>query len=152
MGKNNTTCSFAYNTKANATTAITPFEAWMGRRARLPIDMVIPTPGYRFETENEYITETLTRFHAMYRYIRKRSDGVIQRNATQYTGATVKYQIGDLVWAFTRRRVPGKPVKMTSSWTGPCTVMSVPSEVMVNMKPTQGRGRVMTKHVTCIKR
>ena len=30
--------------------------------------------------------------------------------------------------------------------------MSVPSEVMVNIKPTQGKGRVMTKHVTYIKR
>ena len=36
---------FAYNTKANSSTEVTPFEAWMGRRAKLPIDMVLPTPG-----------------------------------------------------------------------------------------------------------
>ena len=37
---------FAYNTKANASTGVTPFEMWMGHRARLTIDMVLPTPGY----------------------------------------------------------------------------------------------------------
>ena len=42
---------FAHNTKA--TIGVMPFETWMGRRARLPIDLVIPTPGYRFETENK---------------------------------------------------------------------------------------------------
>ena len=124
---------FAYNTKANSSTGVTPFEAWMGRRAKLPIDMVLPTPGYRYENEQEYINETLNRFHIMYRYIRKKNEQTIQRNATQYTGATCKYAVDDLVWAFTKRRLPGKPQKITLSWTGPYSVVSMPSDVLVDI-------------------
>ncbi len=67
--------TFAYNTKASAATGVTPFEAWMGRKARLPIDLVLPTPGYRFTNEVEFISETMARFHLMYKYIRKRKMG-----------------------------------------------------------------------------
>ena len=34
----------AYNTKFNASTGISPFEAWMGRKAKLPINLVVPLP------------------------------------------------------------------------------------------------------------
>ena len=36
---------FAYNTKVNQTTGVSPFEAWMGRKAKMPIDLIIPHPG-----------------------------------------------------------------------------------------------------------
>ena len=89
----------------------------------------------------------------MYRYIRKNNEQTIQRNAKQYTGATCKYAVDDLVWAFTKRRVPGKPQKITSSWTGPYSVVSMPSDVLVNIRPmNNAKGKQVTKHVTCIRR
>ena len=95
--------------------------------------MVLPTPGYHYENKQEYINETLGCFHIMYHYIRRKNDQAIQQNAKQYTGATCNYAVGDLVWAFTKRRLPGKPQKITSSWTGPYTVTSMPSNVLVNI-------------------
>ena len=89
----------------------------------------------------------------MYRYIRKKNEQTIQRNATQYTGATCKYAVDDLVWAFTKMRLPGKPQKITSSWTGPYAVVSMPSDVLVNIRPANNvKGKQVTKHVTCIRR
>ena len=38
----------AYNTKANATTGISPFEAFLGRRAKLPIDLIVPIPDKQY--------------------------------------------------------------------------------------------------------
>ena len=124
---------FAYNTKANSSTGVTPFEAWMGHRAKLPINMALPTPGYHYENKHEYINETLGHFQIMYCYIRKKNDQTIQWNATQYARATCKYAVDDLVWAFTKRRLPGKPQKITSSWTGPYAVLSMPSDILVNI-------------------
>ena len=92
----------AYNTKASSATGITPYEAWMGRRARLPIDLVLPVPGYQYENEHEYITDTLRRFHLIYRYVRAKSEASIHRNASPYSGATTHYQVGDLVWVYTK--------------------------------------------------
>ena len=51
---------FAYNTKANSSKGVTAFKAWMSHPAKLPINMVLPTPGYHYENEQEYINETLS--------------------------------------------------------------------------------------------
>ena len=50
---------FAYNTKINETTGISPFEVWYGRRPKLPIDLILPTPGREFTTEDQIVTETM---------------------------------------------------------------------------------------------
>jgi len=124
----------------------------MGRKARLPIDLVLPTPGYRFTNEVEFISETMAQFHLMYKYIRKKEDGGIQRTATQYTGVTTHYQIDDLVWVYTKRRIPGKPLKLTSAWVGPYKVIEIPSQILVKVKPANTAGKTITKHVTCLRR
>ena len=45
---------FAYNTKINASTGISPFEAFMGRKAKLPIDLIIPLPDRIYQNEEEF--------------------------------------------------------------------------------------------------
>ena len=54
--------AFAYNTKVNETTGVTPFEAFIGRPARLPIDLILPTPERKYETQAEYIKDTMVHF------------------------------------------------------------------------------------------
>ena len=81
---------------------MTPYEAYMGRRARLPIDLVLPVPGHQFTNEHEYVKDYVQRFSIIYSYVRKKEDASIQRNASQYSGATTKYKVGDLVWVYTK--------------------------------------------------
>ena len=83
---------FAYNTKANTLTEVTPFETWMGCQARLPINMVLPTPGYHYENKQEYIIEMLGPFHIMYYYIRKKNDQTIHNTIT--VGRSVQFLHG----------------------------------------------------------
>ena len=111
--------TFAFNTKVNSSTGVTPFEAWMGRPAKLPIDLVIPTPDQQWVNTDAYIQETLMRFREMYAFMQKHTEATFRRNARLYAGKTNVYQVDDLIWVFSKRKVPGKPNKITDGWTGP---------------------------------
>ena len=138
--------TFAFNTKVNSTTGMTPFEAWMGRPAKLPIDLVIPTPDHKWANVDAYIQETLVRFQEMYAFMRKHTEATFQRNARLYTGNANNFQIDDLVWVFSKRKIPGKPNKITDGWTGPYRVVSKPAEVLLEVTPAGVEGRAVTVH------
>ena len=139
--------TFAFNTKVNTTTGMTPFEAWMGRPAKLPIDLVIPTPDNKWANAEAYIQETLVRFQEMYAFMRKHTEATFQRNAKLYAGNANNFQVDDLVWVFSKRKVPGKPTKITDGWTGPYRVLSKPAEVLLEVTPAGVEGRATTIHV-----
>ena len=119
----------AYNRKANATTGISPFEAFLGRRAKLPIDLIIPVPDKQYRNEDDFVRETQRRFHSMFNYMKKNADATFHWNAKLYTGNTKSYAIGELVWVFCKQRITGKPLKLTDNWTGPYRIVSIPAEV-----------------------
>ena len=139
--------TFAFNTKVNTTTGMTPFEAWMGRPAKLPIDLVIPTPDTKWANAEAYIQETLVRFQEMYAFMRKHTEATFQRNAKLYAGNANNFQVDDLVWVFSKRKVPGKPTKITDGWTGPYRVLGKPAEVLLEVTPAGVEGRAVTIHV-----
>ena len=142
----------AYNSKINSTTGVSPFEAWMGRAPRLPLDIIIPKPQKNYQNEDEYVTDTLRRFEAMYAAMRTRSEDTFRRNARLYTGNTEEFQIGDLVWVFSKKQVTGKPNKITDAWLGPYRVMARVAEVLLQVKPAEVEGRTITVHVTKVRR
>ena len=90
-------CCFAYNTKINSTTGVTPFEAFLGRPAKLPIDLVIPTPDQQWVNTDAYIQETLMRFREMYAFMQKHTEATFRRNAKLYAGKADVYQVDDLI-------------------------------------------------------
>ena len=51
--------TFAYSTKVNASTGVTPFEVWMGQAAKLTIDLIIPTLDHQWPDADGYIQETI---------------------------------------------------------------------------------------------
>ena len=145
-------CCFAYNTKINSTTGVTPFEAWMGRPAKLPIDLVIPTPQRVYGDENEFIKETERRFVTMYNYMKNNSEAGFRRNAKLYTGNPEQFQEGDLCWVFSKRKVEGKPQKITDAWLGPYRVLGKPASCLLRVEPADVDGRPFTVHMSRVKR
>ena len=145
-------CCFAYNTKINSTTGITPFEAWMGRPAKLPIDLVIPTPQRVYGDENEFIKETERRFHTMYTYMRNNSEAGFRRNAKLYSGNPDQFREGDLCWVFSKRKVEGKPQKITDAWLGPYRVLGKPASCLLRVEPADVDGRPFTVHMSRVRR
>ena len=139
--------TFAFNTKVNATTGVTPFEVWMGRAAKLPIDLVVPTPDRQWPDADAYIQETLVRFEEMFRFMRKHTEATFKRNARLYAGNANKFQVNDLVWIYSKRKVPNKPTKIMDGWTGPFRVVGKPAEVLLDVTPADSEGRTTTVHM-----
>ena len=146
------TAAFAYNTKINESTSTTPFEAFMGRPAKLPIDLVLPTPQQRYENEAAYVQDTMHRFERMYEHMRRHTEARFRRNARGYTGNLEDYKPGDLVWCFTQRKIPGKPGKITDSWIGPYEVLEQLSAVLLSLKPAATAGKAIVVHRTRVRR
>ena len=71
---------------------VTPFEAFIGRPARLPIDLILPTLGKKYETQMEYIQDTMVRFEKMYDWILEGTEAQFQRmpELTQETKSSIK--------------------------------------------------------------
>ena len=95
----------AYNTKVNASVGISPFEAWMGRKAKLQINLVVPVPDRMYQSEDEFVRETQQRITNMYAFMRRNTKALFARNEKLYSGTTHGYKIGDQVWLFSKRKV-----------------------------------------------
>ena len=137
----------AYNSKVCSATGVTPMEAWTGREAKLPIDLVLPQPESTNPLENEQCQVTMKRFHTLYQYMRKQQGAQIRRNAAAYTGQENIYNPGDWVWYFSTRKT-GKPDKIQNSWIGPFEVIKGLNQVLVEIHPALFTGRSIVAHIT----
>ena len=124
----------------------------MGRPAKLPIDLVIPTPQRVYGDENEFIRETERRFHTMYTHMRNNSEAGFRRNAKLYSGNPDQFQEGDLCWVFSKRKVEGKPQKITDAWLGPYRVLGKPASCLLRVEPADVEGRPFTVHMSRVRR
>ena len=140
--------TLAYNTKVNSSTGVTPSLAFLGREAKLPVDLILGVPDRSFDTPDFGVKEWLNRYTRIYAFMRKNQDAVIRRNTQQYIG-TAKFHVDDVVWYFTARRQPGKPGKITNAWTGPWKVVERVAEVLYRICPYNPNDthRAMTVHV-----
>ena len=145
------TACFAYNTKVQATTNLTPFEMFLGRKPKMPIDLIIPLPDQEYANEDDFVREVQLRFNSMYKHMQKFQNATYRRNARTYSGATTSYRINDKVWLFDKRPVKGKARKHTDQWTGPYRIVGIPAEVLVDITPAEHAGRTVTCHVTRIR-
>ena len=136
----------AYNTKVNSATGVTPFFATFGREARLPVDLVLPTPGEEERTIHGHVAETLKRFNRIYAFMRTNNEAVIRRNAKVYTGKKHEYEEDEKVWYLCPRRVKSKPSKLTDQWLGPYRIVERVAEVLYVIKPSEYEGPSITVH------
>ena len=143
--------TLAYNSKCHSATGQTPFLVWMGREARLPIDIIVPTPHQRYETVEEHVQDVLRRFHLMFSKIKEKNEAIYRRNAKLYSGKIHDYKMGDRVFYYTGRRVKGKPTKLTFGWLGPYKLVRKISDVIWVLEPVLTEGDEVSVHVTRIR-
>ena len=106
--------TLAYNTKVNVATGVTPSLAFLGREAKLPVDMILQTPEVTFPTPHHCVQDFISRYQTVYQYTQRVQEGVIRRNAKLCSGLA-RFRPGDLVWYFSTRSPA--PVKGEQSKT-----------------------------------
>ena len=85
------TACFTYNTKVQTTTNLTPFEMFLGRKPKMPIDLIIQLPDQEYANEDDFVREVQLHFNSMYKHMQKYTNTTYRRNAQTYSGAMTNY-------------------------------------------------------------
>jgi len=114
----------AYNTTVHSSTGQTPFFATFGREATVPVHWIYPTPKPDREMELSDWTETMQeRFQQAYSGMREQQQKMIRRNAQYYKPIMSNFEVGNWVWIFDPRVIPGSCNKLRSYWAGPYKII-----------------------------
>ena len=140
----------AHNTKVHDSTGLTPFFIHFGREAKLPVDLVIPSPNEQSTNIPDFVNSTQRNYKTVYDFVRKRQQATIRRNAKLYTNTRDKLSIGALVWYLSPVKTTEKPTKITDQWHGPFTIVEKHTEVNYVIRPVNG-GRDLLVHASRLK-
>ena len=114
----------AYNTTVHSSTGQTPFFATFGREAIVPINWVYPIPRPEAEKDVSAWTETIQkRFQTAYAGMRERQQQMVRRNAQYYKPILNQFNVGQWVWNFDPKIIPGSCDKLRSYWEGPYKIV-----------------------------
>ena len=136
----------AHNSKQHSSTGLTPMLAFLGREARLPLDLIIELPRNEPPDLPGQVRMMLDRYRKVYKYVRAKGDAVIRRNSQQYAGKKLTFQPGALCWYLSPRKVEGKSLKITNRWVGPVEVVEQRAEVLVAIRNPSSPKRVVVVH------
>ena len=94
------------------------------RETIVPIHWVYPIPKPDVEKDVSPWTETIQeRFQTAYAGIRERQQQTVRRNAQYYKRILNQFNIGQWVWIFDPKIIPGSCVKLRSYWAGPYNIL-----------------------------
>ena len=140
--------SLAYNTKVQESTQVTPFLAFMGREANLPLDLYVRLPDDSDPNNEELkIRDLIEKYRAIHDFVREKQEIVIKRNSRLYLGKS-EFEEGQLVWYLYHKRLKNKIPKHTNNWIGPFEVIEKISKVIYKIRPAHNaHGKEFTVHV-----
>ena len=126
-------CLFAYRTSEQKSTKMDPFSLVYGRRARLPVELDLPSSPQEQTDEEEEEVSLKARVDAFIRLSESRKRANInikraQRQQKKYHDSNVKFtqfKVGDIVLLHNTRRTTRKGGKLESRWSGPFVVEKV---------------------------
>ena len=119
--------------------------------ARLPIDIIVPTPHQQYETVEQHTEDVLNRFHSMFSQIKAENEATFRRNSRLYSGNIHDYKVGDRVFYYTGRKLKNKPRKITFGWLGPYKLVRKVSDLIWVLAPCDKEGDEVLVHVTRIR-
>ena len=137
----------AYNTTVHSSTGQTPFFATFGREAIVPIHWVYPIPKPDAEKDVTAWTETIQeRFQTAYAGMRDKQKQTIRRNVQYYKPILKQFNIGQWVWIFDPRIIPGSCDRLRLYWAGPYKIIWLMAPVLAEVIAVfeQGKPRIVS--------
>ena len=142
------TVCFVHNTTVNASTGQTPFYAYHGREANLPITLIYPTPTEENMTMESWVSWLKSRFQEAYKGMREQQNQAVRRNTRLYkSGKGGGFEVGDKVWYFQPKLIPSLCNKIRNFWQGPFKILKLVSPMLAEISPIYERGGVRTVNI-----
>ncbi len=87
-------------------------------------------------------------FYKIYKFLKTLEGTRVRRITMQYQNQP-DLEVGDINWSLTAKNVPGKPRKLTKSWTGPWVVEAKAAGVLYRIKPYNDGNSFPPHHCAC---
>ena len=114
----------AYNTTIHSSTGQTPFFATFGHEASMPVHWIYPIPKADSESELSDWKETIQElFQTAYAGMHEKQKEAVHRNALYYKPLLNVFEVGQWVWLFDPRIIPGSCDKLRLYWAGPYKIV-----------------------------
>ncbi len=119
--------AFAYNTSVHASTNYTPYYLTHGRKARVPVDVLVLSQQERssvFSSQRDYVTSMAGKLELAFGAARQSSTAAREKQELYHDGRVryKPYAVGDLVWL---RNPTEDQMKLAPHWKGPFRVLAV---------------------------
>lgn len=147
---------FAYRTTPHASTKETPFFLIHGRDPNLPGDLlkVVDKSGETSQTTDQYKNELIQRLIQVYQESQYYANVIKQRRERKANELrkNIMYQVGDLVWLYTRHRKKGLSPKLMHPWHGPYRIVEYTSPMNVRLRTLTNKVLELPVHVSRLKK
>jgi hypothetical protein len=133
--------TMAINSSVNESTGYTPFFLAHGEEMQLPIDLAVPTPMATHNTPHDYVDQLYARFQLAYDFARSSMRAQVERAKRRYDAQarTITFRTGDQVYYLKAVPHANEASKTFLPWDGPCTVVTVLSDVTVRIQHNANR-------------
>jgi hypothetical protein len=147
---------FAYRTSVHSSTQDTPFYLMHMRDPAMPEDFsaITQSPISTNQSAEEYKKQMLNNLTKAFEEVRHYGDVIRQKRERLAWDESIQRQfnIGDLVWLYTRSNKKGISPKLTHPWQGPYRIVEVISPLNVKVRSLTGRLVRQLVHITRLKR
>ena len=118
----------------------------------MPIHWIYPIHKADRESELSDWTETIQeRFQTAYAGMREKQAEGVQRNAQYYTPLLNNFEVGQWVWLFDPKIIPGSCDKLRSYWAGPYKIVRKIAPALVEVIAIYENGKTRIVNIDVLK-
>jgi len=143
----------AYRMTVHSTTGVTPNRAMLGREVLLPASLIVAPPE-ESEPQSSYVQDFQDSLRQAHQQVRQAMGSSAKAEKTYFDRRMKKYSffVNQKVWRYwPKPLVRQKHRKVTRVWTGPWTIITLRSPIVVELKDIAS-GRKQIVHVDRIVR
>ena len=128
---------FVYNTTTNRSIGLSPLEALVGIKPRLPVDLIFRLPAAEQKSSWTMFVDNLKeRYYRLYNTITKVANTqVLLDNEKMMPSKQNEIEVGDHVYYYLARNTPHLSAKISVKWVGPLQVIRRVSDSLYVVKP-----------------